>query len=130
MKVSPFTLLTLAFTLTLPSGAFAQRNDNPRSIPSADKLTRLGQVATAVEAKPLIEKYYAEQEQLFQQRREAILTLKGKPPEEQVKIMQTLVANQRERRQKNRELESRISAMLKQDREERLPKKATAGNGR
>jgi hypothetical protein len=45
--------------------------------------------------------------------------------------MQASVAAQRDRRQKNRELETRISAMLKQDREAHAnDKKAATDNGR
>lgn len=102
-------------------------NGNTRAtIPSAAKLARFGQVATAAEAKPLIERYYAEQEALFQERRAAIVRMKGKPPAEQLQIMQELVTQQRDRRQAQRELEARVAAMLKQERETQLAAKQAA----
>lgn len=115
------TVLGLAVSL----GAQSSGNSGRPSIPPADKLVLLGQVSTAAEAKPLIEKYYAEQEELFQERRAAILRMQGKSKLEQLQIMQALVESQQERRKKNKELEAKVSAMLKQERED----KATARTG-
>lgn len=124
------SLLTLIFALTLTLAAAAQSpnandravpgNDARPSVPSADVLVLLGQVATAAEAKPLIAQYYAEQEQFFEERRAAMLSAKGRSPEEQLKAMQAVVAAQRDRRRQHRALEARISAMLKLDHEANL----------
>jgi hypothetical protein len=103
-------------------------NSAKPSIPTADTLVLQGQVTTAAEAKPLIDQYYAEQEQFFQERRAALISAKDKSPEEQLKIMRAVVAAQRERRQKNRDLEARVSAMLKQDREANGSDKKNAAN--
>lgn len=105
-------------------------NNVRRTVPRPDQLTRMGQVATLEDAKPLIARYYEEQERLFQERREAILKAQGKTPAEGLEIMRTHVAAQKERRQKQRELEGRIQAMLKQDREEKSRVKSVTGNGR
>lgn len=134
----PCLVLAATLWLAAPLGAqSAGRNDRPDAgpgsrptIPAADKLTLLGQVATPAEAKPLIEKYHAEQEQLFQERRAMILTLRGKKPAEKLEIMQALVVAQKERRQKNRELGARLEAMLKKDREENSRSKKPTGDGR
>lgn len=97
------------------------------TIPSADKLQLFGLAGSAAEAKPLLDQFASEQEQLFQERRAALAGMQGRTPAEQLKIWQTLIAAQRERMGKHRELEQHISAMLKQERESHLPIKK--GNG-
>jgi hypothetical protein len=98
--------------------------NQPRpSIPSAEKLARMGRAATPAEAAPLIAEYRLEQERLFQERRAAILQGAGKTPEERLKIMAEVVAAQRERKRRNSELGARVAAMLKKEQEENAVQK-------
>ncbi len=130
-------LLTLAGSLGLAAALCAQSaktggrplpvEEERPTIPSADKLQLFGLAFSAAEAGPLLDQYASEQEQLFQERRAVLASMQGRTPAEQMKIWQTLIATQRERLGRHRELEQHISAMLKQERERHLPRKD--GNG-
>jgi hypothetical protein len=120
------TRLILGLTLSAASLAAQTTPADPSAdvagrptIPPAARLAEIGQVATPAAAKPLIAQYYAEQEQLLQARRALIVSLQGKTPEEGLKLMQAHVEAQKERRQRQRQLEAQIGAMLKKDREDK-----------
>lgn len=115
MKVRPFTLLTLAFTLTLPSGAFAQNNGNTRSIPAEADLRRMGKVATLAEAAPLLKELDEAKEAHFQARRAARLQMQGKSETERLDIWTGMLSAERKRRERIRELEFKTDAVRKQD---------------
>lgn len=115
---------------SVPWSARAQSaNAAPHRDPDAAELHLLGLVATEAEAAPLLAQYDKEKRQLLQERIAAYASMQGKSTDEQLKIWHTLVESQRDRLAKHRELEHRLSAVLKQEREKHLPAK-TKGEGK
>lgn len=77
-------------------------------------LRRLGKVATAAEAAPLLKELAADQEAHFQARRAARLKMKGKSEAEKLTIWAAMLAAEKPRCERMRELEYKTDVIRKE----------------
>lgn len=101
--------------LALFNPIFAQKNDNPRFIPSEADLRRMGKAANAAEAAPLLKELDEAKEAHFQARRAARLQMQGKSDGQRLKIWTEMLAAELKRRERIRELEFKTDAIRKEE---------------
>jgi hypothetical protein len=103
-------------------------NGQGHTEPTAAELRLYGLVASEAEAGALLAQYENEDRQFLQERLAAYAAMQGKSAGQQLKIWRTLVDSQRDRLAKHRELERRLSYVLKQKREQQMTKKPGGGS--
>lgn len=116
MKLRPrFVAVLCLLSSVFWQPAFAQSNGNTRSIPTEADLRRLGKAATPAEATPLFKELDEAKEAHFQARRAARLQMQGKAETDRLKIWTDMLATEKKRRERIRELEFKTDAVRKQE---------------